>query len=126
MKLFLSILLLTGFSGACQAEVVDIAGIIQCNSVTRAWYILDNSDHMPLHLNSVSVTTTKINVGWDFTADKVISLTISPDEVYAPMGVIGGASVGFSTAYFKFNQPINTLCLPGSNFFVNGKMWVND
>lgn len=103
-----------------EASVITVSGIIRCDTATGLWSVLDNSDHVPLHLNYVVASTNKITIGWDFTATRVITLSVSPDEVFAPLGVIAGASVGFSSAVIKVNKPISSLCIESANFFIYG------
>ena len=73
-----------------------VAGAIRNEG--SGWEFIDNSGHTPLNCSSVSVNGNgEIEIGFSFTATKVISFVIATDETFAQTYTIG-ASVGLNKA----------------------------
>jgi len=72
-----------------------VAGVIKPDGV-GGWYLLDDSDHTPINIDSVVSDTTKIRLTYSFTTKNngIGAITCSPDEAMAGAGLIPGASVG--------------------------------
>lgn len=77
-------------------NVKIIAGVIR-NSGT-GWRLIDDANHQPINIDSVSVdSANNIVINYGFTASKVLSLVVTPDDTFAKSYTCG-ASVGLSTA----------------------------
>ena len=77
-------------------NVKVIAGVIR-NSGT-GWRLIDDANHEPMNIDSVSVdSANNIVINYGFTASKVLSLVVTPDDTFAQKYTCG-ASVGLSTA----------------------------
>lgn len=92
------------------------------------WFILSDSDHQPIGATSITQYSDRIELFFDFTATKVHSFVVAPDETYAVTDQKrAGASVGFTKAIIWFGNPgVNTKLNPSTvanasgNFFVIG------
>lgn len=58
--------------------------------------LINDAEHNPIGVTSVTNDTDKIILNYDFTAKEVISLVVTPDEIMAKNGIIVGSSVGTS------------------------------
>ena len=74
-----------------------VCGILRQDTASGGWYLINDADHIPMNVASVSQTSTFITLNLGFTASKVISFVVCPDETFAKMGITCGASVGLST-----------------------------
>ncbi len=110
-------------------DTYDIGGVIR-NS--NPWAIINDSDHNPLNIMSLSVVNGSSTAGYvqiDYpTADKIITLLVGPDEYMAQNGYSAGASVDFANAkiYFGHNgSAVAPNSVPGypGNFWILGKMY---
>ena len=72
-----------------------VSAILRSNAGT--WELLDDSDHVPLGVDSVTQTGALISVNYSFSASRVIAAAVSPDEKYAGRFAFG-ASVGTASA----------------------------
>lgn len=73
-----------------------IAGAIR-NSGT-GWQFISDANHEPLNLTGITVSTDaygNITINYGFTAKRVLSLVVCPDETFSKLYTIGG-SVGLS------------------------------
>ena len=94
---------------------------------STAWATLDDVGHASYGIAAVEVYADRIRVNYDFTAYKVSSVQVTPDEAFASAGIRMGASVGLNhmDIYFYSNgsaTPINpgTLSKAGANVWVTG------
>jgi hypothetical protein len=92
------------------------------------WFILDDADHTPIGVTSVSESSTAITLTYDFTASQVRTFIVAPDETFAVTNqYLVGASVGLSTAVIQVSvagtpgvvDP-TTIVSSGGNFWVYG------
>ena len=85
-------------------KIKIIAGVIRNSG--NGWEFLDDTGHNPLNLTTISVDENGyIVVDYGFTAKKVLSLVVAPDETYAGQYTCG-ASVGFDKATIRlFSLP---------------------
>jgi hypothetical protein len=67
--------------------------------------LINDAEHEPIGVTSVSNDTTKIVLNYDFTAIQVLSLVVVPDEIMAKNGIIVGGSVGLAlTNIYAYKQ----------------------
>jgi hypothetical protein len=67
--------------------------------------IIDDNEHDPLGISSISNDNDKIVLNYDFTASRVLSLVITPDETMSKNGIIAGGSVGLAlTNIYVYKQ----------------------
>jgi hypothetical protein len=104
-----------------------VAAVLRRVSSTE-WEWLDDAGHTPTGVSAIAITSTYIRLTYDFTATKVGTLVVTPDEAFA--GVSGfrvGASVG--TTYSDIYCYIGTNTTPtdpgllstaGANLWVYG------
>lgn len=85
-----------------------VAGAIR--NTGAGFALISDSEHEPLGIASVTNDTTKITINYDFTATRVLSLVVTPDEIMADNGIFVGASVGTSLSNIY-------AC---KNYYVNG------
>lgn len=62
--------------------------------VNGTWGLIDDTGHTPSGITSVEDKGTYLRIHYGFTAKKVSSLTVTPDESYNRLGYSFGASVG--------------------------------
>lgn len=99
-----------------------LAGVIRKSS-TYGWYFIgdgDGTSHAKLNFTTISATADYIQVNYGFTASKVSTFLIVPDETYAPIYSVG-ASVGLSSSQiylYKFAQSL------GLYIYYDGLNWV--
>lgn len=80
-------------SGSKKIKIV--AGVIRNSG--DGWKYINDAGHEPLNLDTVSVDEYgRIVIGYTFTAKKVLSLVVCPDETFANLYAAGG-SVGLSS-----------------------------
>ena len=92
------------------------------------WAVLHDNDHLPIGVVDVVQFADRIELNYDFTAAKVHSFGVMPDETYAALDqYTAGASVGFSKAAIYFGKPgingkVNPANIknPSGNFFIAG------
>jgi len=99
-------------------KVRQLAGVIRNTGGT--WAFINDVDHEPLNLISVSQpTSTTVRVTYDKAYTKVITFVATPDEGYASNGIFMGASVGLNFADIQLYQS-RTI----SGYIVyNGSAW---
>lgn len=92
------------------------------------WSILSDIDHQPIGVSHVTQHADHIKLYFSFTATKVHTFNITPDETYGAFDqAVAGASVGLTHAGIIFARPgVNgaidpaLLCNPVGNFFIYG------
>jgi hypothetical protein len=65
---------------------------------------ISDSGHIPLGVKAVRELNGDILVDYDFTATRVVSFSVTPDETMATLGYSVGASVGLKTATIRVGQ----------------------
>lgn len=96
---FVSTINLNNAINTSNKNMAVITAILR-NSGT-GWEILDDSDHEPVNVSSVEVTSGgSLKLNYSITAKNVLSLIIAPDETFAKDYFIGG-SVGLTDATFN-------------------------
>lgn len=68
------------------------------------WYAIDDSNHTPYNIASVTNDTSKIVVTPSFTWDKIHSVVATPDETFASGGLQPGVRVTTSTVEVYLSQ----------------------
>ena len=68
------------------------------------WKFLNDENHVPIGVQEVVTNQTQLELKYSFNVKKVISLVATPDETFANMGIICGASVGLTSAKIQFSQ----------------------
>ncbi len=75
--------------------------IVACalRNTGSGWAVLDDADHTPIGVASVSVSSTAITVNYDFTAATIHTNIVTVDETFAttPTQYLVGASSGLSS-----------------------------
>lgn len=108
-------------------ELRQIGACLRRTGLT-SWVCLDDSGHTSVGVESVEIVgKSRVRVRYDFTADKVVTFSCTPDEVFTAAGVRCGASVGLSYAdiYFYMGAskvPVDPglLSAAGANVWVSG------
>jgi hypothetical protein len=121
-------LLAAGMMQGATGPVSDpgfVSGTIRwVNSTT--WVALDDAGHEPLGIESVTVFPSFVRVDYDFTADKVGSCQVTPDESFAQSDVRVGTSVGvdyldvfyFMPSYGSTPVPPSLLSKAAANVWI--------
>ena len=65
------------------------------------WGLIHDSGHTPSGIESVTDRGADLRIHYGFTAKKVVSLVVVPDETYAVLGYSFGASVGLDGSTIK-------------------------
>lgn len=123
-RLILAAVLLSAI--LAQAAPRQVSAILR--NTGSGWMALNDADHKPIGITSVSSDSTGITVNFSFTAKTVRFFIVAADETYAVQrALVCGASVGLSQAVIQcsqYGQPgaVNpaTLVLPSSNLWVHG------
>lgn len=95
-------------SGNISGETGKNYKVVACvlRNTGSGWAALNNSLHAPVGVESVTSNNESITINYSFTAAKVVSLVVTPDETFSGMGLFCGASVGDHTAVIKiFESP---------------------
>lgn len=89
----------------------------------NGWFIINDGAHEPIGVQALSQGATSLTLTHDFTAAKVNTLVVTPDETYAQAGIVAGASVGLQQSVIKFGQngtPLN----PNQVADAMGNFWI--
>ncbi len=111
---------------------VAVVGACLWRVSTAKWEALDDNGHAPEGVSAVElIGGTHVRVHYGFTADKVVTFTVTPDEQFAAAGVRCGASVGlcYADIYFYMGTsqtPVNPglLSRSGANVWIDGRFRV--
>lgn len=125
VKSLLALILLAAFLSV-HAAPRQVSAVLRNSG--SGWVALNDADHKPIGISSVSSDSTGITVNFSFTAKTVRFFIVAADETYAVQrALVCGASVGLSHAVIQcsqYGQPgaVNpaTLVLPSSNLWVHG------
>lgn len=93
-----------------------VAGVIR--NFEGSWALVDDSGHSHIHIDTIETDTNKIRINYDFTAKKVITFSVTPDEYFAMRQTYFGASVGLSYSDVTCNQGV-----VGGFVAYNGSTW---
>jgi hypothetical protein len=101
--------------------------IVACilRNAGTGWYVLNDSEHRPIGVETVLQDPNGLTLVFDFVADTINTFLVGPDETFAKAGYSGGASVGMGSAYIQFGQngvgrgPSEIVSASG-NFWVYG------
>lgn len=66
---------------------------------------ISDAGHVPVGVKNIVTTSTSITVNLSFTANRVGSVVVVPDETFAKAGYVFGASVGLSSITIQGSQP---------------------
>jgi len=74
--------------------------IVACvlRNTGSGWEMINDSQHTPINIASVSETSSVVTITYSFTASKVGTLVVAPDETFCKMGLFCGASVGLAAS----------------------------
>lgn len=108
-----------------------VACVLRQSSVGSGWYAIDDSTHAPVGLRAVDPVTegpTGITIHYDFTAAKIGSLVITPDETYSNTMLSFGASVGTASSLIQLRHPFwarvsGTAAVSNAYFGAEGGDW---
>jgi len=84
----------------------ELFGVIR--NVSGTWAYIDDANHAPYGLGTISQSSATITIPFTLTASKVGSFIVVPDETFAQRGLIAGASVGLSSAVISLNGQSTT------------------
>lgn len=119
--LFLIIVMVTG----CLADASERMGVVR-TSPGGVWSLLDDKNHSPIGLVSVTQTNDYVEVFYQHTCTQVFSAAVTPDESLAALDIRVGASVRLESVrvyLYGVGGRItpSTVTGNGINFFV--KIW---
>lgn len=117
--------LLAGISLPLADHTPDVSGTIRwVNSTT--WTVLNDTGHTPTGISSVQLLPAAVRVNYDFTATKVSSCQVTPDEGFTSIDVRVGASVGFTKldVYFYTLAGGSTPVNPATLNKANANVWI--
>lgn len=102
---------LTGYS-----DPILGCGVIRKDTADTDWYYLDDAGHTPGNLSGAITVNGSGDVvlPYGYTVNKVGQLTVTPDETFAGLGLIAGASVGNSTSTLSLYMPMHIAANLGS------------
>lgn len=80
-----------------------VAGVIR--NVGAGWYLIDDKDHRPQGISSITAQGNNIRIQFNFVSTRVGTLVVTPDETYIGLGVQCGASVGMDRAIISVSVP---------------------
>jgi hypothetical protein len=88
--------------------------------------VVNDAGHGSSGIASITITSTYINIKYNFVPTKVVTFIVTPDEAFAKAAIRVGASVDLSDAFiycFTGNagtSPINpaTLSAASANFWI--------
>ena len=84
------------------------------------WKVISDSEHVPMHVSSVSNDTDDITITYDFTASHVLSFVACPDETFVAAGYEFGSSVGLSTSVITIRKNPSVI---GGYVYYDGSAW---
>lgn len=81
-----------------------VAGVVRNSG--NGWEFIDDANHKPLNLNSVSVDNNGyLKIEYTFEAKNVISLIVVPDEAFAKLYTIGGSVGKDNSVFYIYTTP---------------------
>jgi hypothetical protein len=110
--------------------IAPVSGTIRWVDPTT-WEAITDAGHEPTGIASVELMANRVRIHHDFTATKVSSVQVTPDEAFASVAVRTGASVGltYTDVFFYLpatgSTPVNPALLTkaGANVWVTGIFW---
>lgn len=88
------------------------------------WAFIADSGHRPVGFSGISTTPGgAIKLDYDFTASRVVTLSVNVDETYAKQGIIAGASVGATFATIELSADLEFLVDPKSGAITAPSYW---
>lgn len=98
---------------------------VQCvlRNTGEGWYAITDATHNPTGVASISESTFTVDINFNFTASKIGSLIATPDETFAELGYIIGASVTPTEANLKIYKPNYYNNIIGGYIYYNGTSW---
>jgi len=70
----------------------------------HGWHVITNDDHQPEGVSGVEAIGDSIVVHFDFKARAIGTFIVTPDETYAKMGFVCGASVNLDSATIQCSR----------------------
>lgn len=124
-KILLSLILFAAI--AAEAAPRQVSAVLR--NTGGGWFAINDADHRPMGLASVTSNSTGITLNFSFTAKTVRYFMVTVDETFATQrALVCGASVGLNYAVImcsQYGQPgaVNPALLtnPGSNLWVHGE-----
>lgn len=117
--------------GNPQKDYHVVSCVLRQSTLGGGWEVLDDATHTPVGLDAttpVSESGGNITLNYNFTAGKIGSLLVTPDEGYAAVPLTYGATVGTSSAtiqmFYPFELRINgTVGAAQSYLGTDGVEW---
>lgn len=114
-----------------EPEIVPIAGTFR--RVSKAgWTMINDAGHGSLGIDRVEMRADRVRVWYNFRAKQILTVQVTPDEMFASAGVRVGASAGYSyTDVFFYSgtrtTPLNPsgLSKGGANVWITGQFLVD-
>lgn len=97
-------------SGNISGETGKNYKVVACvlRNTGSGWAALNNSLHAPVGVESVTSNNESITINYSFTASKVVSLVVTPDETFSGMGLFCGSSVGLTSSVITVYESAKT------------------
>lgn len=76
------------------------------------WFFINDSGHAEVGFKSIQTNpdgTIELFFADDVPVDKIGSLAVTVDETFAPMGIIGGASISTSSVSIRLSAPLTAI-----------------
>ena len=112
-----------GFSTQALAEKKELHAILR--NTGSGWYAIDDANHDPLNVGTVTSDSTKISVGFaDAPIDRIYTFQCTMDEAYAP-DYLCGLSVGMSVAeVYIYSRSTGASVDPATLTNAAGNIWL--
>lgn len=85
-----------------QQKYKIVSGVIR--NTGNGWELISDTAHEPLHIESVSNNNSAITIDYSFTAKKVVSFVVTPDETFVRNGLNAGSSVGLDKSLIYLSE----------------------
>lgn len=96
------------FQGVTGEKYKVVAGVLKADGAGN-WSVIDDAGHSPMFTGTISIVSGKIRIGYDFTANKIKSFILAPDDILAAQGLLVGGDVGLSYANVAFYKVIEEV-----------------
>lgn len=105
----------------------------------QGWELINDAYHQPLNIQSVVTHQddvndphkNKITINFNFTATKVGTLIVTPDEVAAKDMIFCGSDVGLNLAHITMTKPVikdnqfQSEIVKASEYYGYANLWIS-
>ena len=85
---------------------IKVAGAIRCTG-NQGWFAISDDVHAPINIDRIEVKNGAIVVYYTFTASRIHTFIVTPDETFSKAGFFTGASVGRDRAVINISKVID-------------------